>query len=149
LQDRLINELKLNKITTISEASHYLKEKFLPKWNKKFSRPSKIEKPAYRKPPRGIDLSCILCIKEERAVYPDNTISCKGIKYQLLPDPYRASYAKAKAEALEHLNGRISIVYKGRNLRYRKIGSFKNIKEKERFFRRRTLKRRHFCFTKR
>ncbi len=133
LQDRLINELKLNKITTISEANHYLKKEFIPKWNKKFSRQPKIEKPAYRKLPKGIDLSYILCIKEERTVYPDNTISYKGIKYQILPDHYRASYAKARVEVLEHLNGRISIVYKGRKLRYRKIGSLKNIKEKERF----------------
>jgi len=132
LQDRLINELRLNNITTIDEANLYLKEEFIPKWNKKFSRSPKIENPAYRKIPKEIDLSYILCIKEERTVYPDNTISYKGTKYQILKDPYRASYARAKVEVLEHLNGRISILYKGRRLKYRKIGSFKDIKEKER-----------------
>jgi len=132
LQDRLINELRLNNITTIDEANHYLKEEFIPKWNKRFSRSPKIENLAYRKIPKEIDLSYILCIKEERTVYSDNTISYKGTKYQILKDPYRTSYARAKVEVLEHLNGRISILYKGRRLKYRKIGSFKDIKEKER-----------------
>ena len=68
-----------------------------------------------------------------KTVYSDNTISYKGTKYQILEDSYRASYSKAKVEVLEHLNGRISILYKGRRLRYRKIGSFKDIKEEERF----------------
>ena len=140
LQDRLINELKLNKINTIDGANHYLKEEFIPKWNKKFSRTPKIEKPAYRKIPKGIDLSYIFCIKEERTVYPDNTISYKGTKYQILQDSYRASYVRAKVEVLEHLNGKISIVYKGRKLRYRKITSFKDIKEKERFLEEKLLK---------
>jgi len=71
LQDRLINELRLNNITTIDEANLYLKEEFIPKWNKKFSRSPKIENPAYRKIPKEIDLSYILCIKEERTVYPE------------------------------------------------------------------------------
>jgi transposase len=131
LQDRLINELKLHKITTIPEANHYLKEEFIPKWNKKFAREPKIKKPAYRRIPKDLNLSLILCIKEERTVYPDNTISYKGIKYQILADPYRASYAKTKVEVLEHLDGKISILYKERKLKYRKIGSLKNHKEEE------------------
>ena len=69
-------------------------------------------------------------VKEEgikgRTVYPDNTISYKGIKYQTLPDAYRASYARAKVEVLKHLDGKISIIYKGRKLKYRKIGSYKD-----------------------
>lgn len=131
LQDRLINELKLNNITTLNEANHYLKEEFIPKWNKKFARQPKIEKPAYRKISKEIDLSNILCIKEERTVYPDNTISYKGTKYQILADSYRASYAKAKVEVLEHLNGKISIIYKGRKLKYRKISFYKDPRKEE------------------
>ena len=128
LQDRLINELKLNKITTIQEANHYLKEEFIPKWNKIFAREPKLKRPAYREIPKDLNLSFILCLKERRKVYPDNTIAYKSIKYQILPDPYRASYAKAEVEVLEHLNGEISILYKGRRLKCRKIGIIKRAK---------------------
>jgi hypothetical protein len=140
LQDRLINELRLNKIATIQEANHYLKEEFISKWNKKFARQPKVKEPAYRNLPKGFNLYDILCIKEKRKVYPDNTISYKAIKYQILPDPYRASYAKAEVEVLEHLDGKISILYKEKKLKYRKIGYLKNHKKKERSLEEKLLK---------
>ncbi len=140
LQDRLINELKFNNITTIDEANHYLKEEFIPKWNRKFARKPKIEGSVYREIPKGVNLSFILCIKVQRAVYPDNTISYKGIKYQILPDLYRASYARVKVEVLEHLDGELSIVYKGRKLRYRKIGFYREPEKEERSLEERLLR---------
>lgn len=129
LQDRLINELKLHNITSISEANHYLKEEFIPKWNRRFAREPKIKESAFRAIPQGIDLNDILCLKEERTVYPDNTVSYKSTKYQILPDPYRASYAKAKVEKDEHLDNRISIVYKNRKLKIKKIQTQNTKKE--------------------
>ena len=104
-------------------------KEFIPKWNKKFAREPKDKTLAYRPIPKDINLNDILCIKEKRTVYPDNTISYKNTKYQILPDPYRASYAKAEVEVFEHLNGKISIVYKQRKLKYRKITTFKKQKE--------------------
>ncbi len=129
LQDRLINELRLHNITSISEANHYLKEEFIPKWNKRFARQPEDKTLAYRAIPKDINLNDILCIKEKRTVYPDNTISYNGMKYQILPDLYRASYAKAEVDIFEHLNGKVSIVYKERKLRYRKVITLKNQKE--------------------
>ena len=129
LQDRLINELRLHNITTISEANHYLKEEFIPKWDKKFAPEPKDKTLAYRPIPENINLNDILCIKEKRTVYADNTISYKNNKYQILADPFRASYAKAEVEVYEHLDGKISIAYKQRKLKYRKIMTLKRQKE--------------------
>jgi len=129
LQDRLINELRLHNVTTISEANHYLKEEFIPKWNKRFAREPQDKVLAYRSIPVHLTLSDVLCIKGKRRVYPDNTISYNGTKYQILPDPYRASYAKAEVDIFEHLDGKISIVYKQRKLKYRKIATFKEQRE--------------------
>lgn len=131
LQDRLINELRLHNITTLSEANHYLKEEFIPRWNKRFAREPKDKHPGYRNIPEGLNLSDCLCLKEKRKVYSDNTISYNGTKYQILPDPYRGSYAKVEVEVFEHLDvdGKVSISYKGRKLKYKKIGTIKNQKE--------------------
>ncbi|MGB9596773.1 MAG: hypothetical protein ACPL7B_10875 [Candidatus Poribacteria bacterium] len=106
------------KIVTISEANKYLKEIFIPRWNERFSRKARDEMLAYMSIPSGIDLREVLCIRDERKVYPDNTISYKGIKYQILPDGIRSSYAKAEVEIYEHLDGALSITYKGRKLKY-------------------------------
>ncbi len=67
-------------------------------------------------------LDDVLCLKEKRKVYADNTISYKGKIYQIMADEYRASYAKAEVEVYEHLDGRISILYKGKKLRYKYLG---------------------------
>jgi len=40
LQDRLINEMRLNKITNYKQANEFLKKKFLPEYNKKYTHKS-------------------------------------------------------------------------------------------------------------
>jgi transposase len=122
LQERLIKELRLYKINTVAEANHYLREEFIPRWNKRFARQAREPGSCYRKIPEGIRLDDVLCLKEKRKVYADNTISYKGRIYQIMADEYRASYAKAEVQVYEHLDGGVSIVYKGRKLRYKYIG---------------------------
>ena len=122
LQDRLIKELKLYKIERVAEANHYLREEFIPRWNKRFARQARERGSCYRKIPEGIRLDDVLCLKGKRKVYADNTISYKGRIYQIMADEYRASYAKAEVQVYEHLDSRISIVYKGRKLRHKYIG---------------------------
>jgi len=121
LQDRFINELRLNGITTLDGANNYLWEEFIPKWNRRFGHSARQEGSAHRPVPVGIRLDDILCLKHQRRVYKDNTISYNGQKYQILPDPYRANYSRARVEVREHLNGKMSVVYKGRKLRHKKI----------------------------
>lgn len=121
LQDRLINELRLNCIKSLDGANNYLWEEFIPKWNRRFGRSPREEGSCYRPLPAGIRLDDILCLKHDRRVYPDNTISHRAQKYQILPDRYRANYSRARVEVREHLSGKISVLYKGRKLRHRKI----------------------------
>ncbi len=121
LQDRLINELRLNGITTLAGANSYLWEEFIPKWNRRFGHSAREEGSSYRPVPAGIRLDDILCLKHQRRVYADNTISYNGQKYQILPDRCRANYSRARVEVREHLNGKMGILYKGRKLRHRKI----------------------------
>lgn len=118
LQDRLIKELKVKGISTIAEANKYLQGEYIRRWNESFSRQARDGRLAYRDIPIGIDLRDILCIKDSRKVYPDNTISYKGRRYQIIQDRERSSYAKARVEVYEHLDGGISILYKGMKLRY-------------------------------
>ena len=120
-QDRLISELRLEGISTLEEANEYLHSVFLPKYNKKFNRKPKVEEVAYRPIPKGMDLDQILCIKEERRVQGDNTISYKGRRYQILPTETRFGFAKAKVEVQKHLDGTIHIFYKREELPFKSI----------------------------
>lgn len=117
-QDRLCSELRLYNISTVEGANEYL-EGFIPKHNLKFAHPPKEEGSAYRKIPSGLDLNNILCIKEERTVTSDNTISYKTKAFQILPDEYRINFLKAKVTVHEHIDGSIHLFYKGRKLKHK------------------------------
>jgi transposase len=121
LQDRLLMELKVAGIETLEEANHYLIEEFIPRWNRRFARAPREEGLAYRALPLGLHLDEILCLKYDRRVYPDNTISYRGRRIQILSDPYRANYSRVKVEVREHLDGKITILFKGRKLRHRRL----------------------------
>jgi len=118
-QDRLCSELRLHNISTQEEANRYLWEKFIPRHNRMFSRPAKESGTAYRSLPKGLSLKEVFCLKEERVVAGDNTISYNEKAFQILPNEYRSSYCKAKVEVHEHLDGSIHIFYQGKKLKHK------------------------------
>lgn len=124
-QDRLCSELRLHNISILEEANRYLQEKFIPRHNRMFSRPAKESGTAYRPLPKGLSLKEVFCLKEERVVAGDNTISYNGKAFQILPNEYRSSYCKAKVEVHEYLDGRINIFYQGKRLKHKPISKEK------------------------
>lgn len=124
-QDRLCSELRLYKISTLEDANKYLWEKFIPKHNKKFSHPAKEDSIAYMTVPRGVKLEDVFCIKAERTVAKDNTVSFQGKILQILPDSYRVGYTKAKVMVYKHLDRTLSVWYKNNKLNIRPIGKQK------------------------
>ena len=89
------SELRLHNISTKEEANRYLTEKFIPRHNRMFSSPAKEGSSAYRPLPKGLVLKDIFCLKEERMVAGDNTISYQGKTFQILPNEY--AYALIRA----------------------------------------------------
>lgn len=138
LQDRLCSELRLHNISTLEEANRYLRQEFIPKHNLRFSRSAKQPGSAYRSLPQGLKLKEIFCLKEERTVTADNTISYKGKFFQILPDEYRASFFKAKVEVREYLDGSINIFSQSKKLKHKpiskeRIKSFSSLSEKNKY----------------
>ncbi len=135
-QDRLCSELRLHNISTLEEANPYLWEKFIPKHNRMFSRSAKKPGSAYMPLPKGLVFKDIFCLKEERTVAGDNTISYKGKTFQILPNEYWISFVKAKVVVHEHLDGSINIFYQGKKLKHKpiskeKIKSFSRVIEQK------------------
>ena len=112
-QDRLVKELRLAGIDNIDDANIFLKG-YLVLHNKKFSFKSLSGANMHRKPPANI--KDILCIKDNRFLKKDNTISYCGILYQIL----EKTQAK-KVNIEQHLDGNIYIKYNGKNLKYSRI----------------------------
>jgi len=124
-QDRLCSELRLHNISILEEANRYLQEKFIARHNRMFSRPAKESGTAYRPLPKGLSLKEVFCLKEERVVAGDNTISYNGKAFQILPNEYRLSYCKAKVEVHEYLDGSINIFYQGKKLKHKPVSKEK------------------------
>lgn len=135
LQDRLIKELRLERISTISEANLYL-EGFWNRYNKKFAKMPTNEEDAHR--PFAKDLSRILSEKQQRVV-------SKNLEFQFENDIYQVALEKApigaKVTIIKQLDGRLTFEYKGKPLRVKKyaeqvcVGKELSSKELENYFR--------------
>ena len=111
-QDRLVTELRLAEASSILEANRVLKQ-FLPRFNRRFGVPPLYPEPAFRPLDPELCLEQILCFKHKRKVARDNTVRFQLHTLQLLPGPEHPSYAGAAVEALESLDGRLSVRHEG------------------------------------
>ena len=119
LQKRLPQELRINNITNMEEANHFLKTKFLSECNKKFSCLAEEAGSAFV----AVDKSIIknaLCIQNERTVKNDNTIQYFGREFQLLSG-HRQHYVRCKVHVHEYFDGKIEIFYGPRKLEIEEV----------------------------
>jgi hypothetical protein len=79
LQDRLVKELALHRITSIEAANVFIREVFLPAHNARFAVEAAESGSAFT-PISGVDLDEILCVQEERQVGNDNCVSFRTLK---------------------------------------------------------------------
>jgi hypothetical protein len=107
-QDRLVNELRVARITTRPAANAYLRERFLPDYNATFSCAPADRARAFV-PLGRVDLEQILCHQEERVVGRDNTVAFEGCALQIAPQPGRRSCAGLRVTVRRHLEGAYSI----------------------------------------
>lgn len=120
LQDRLVSELRRARARTLPEANVVLAQ-FLPRYNARFTHPPADPHSAYRPLPADVDLETICCFAYERTVANDNTVQLGEHLLQILPGPRRESYAKARVIVREHLDGALSVRYRGEALRVQPI----------------------------
>lgn len=114
-QDRLASELRLAGVGTPEEADAFLPG-FLARFNRRFAVPAVQPGSAYQSPPSGVVAERVFCFKYTRTVAADNTVRFASHTLQLLPDPRRASYARAQVELHERLDGSVAVYHQGRCL---------------------------------
>ena len=114
-QDRLVNELRVAKVTTLAAANGYLREQFVPDYNATFS--CAPADPATAFVPLGrIDVDQFLCHEEARVVGQHNTVQFNGRAFQLARQRGRRSCAGLHVTIRHHLNGEYSIWCAARRL---------------------------------
>ena len=109
LQDRLIKEMRLANIQNYEQANLFLTEIFLPWYNNRFS--IKHLESSYKQLPKETDLNTIFCIKNQRTVKNDNTVSFKKHVIQISPSKLRCSFARLKVEVCLLEDNSIFVLY--------------------------------------
>ena len=109
-QNRLVNELASEGITDIDAANAYVREVFLPDFNRHFTVSAAAEGSAFV-PLLSISLKDILCLKTERTVGNDNCVSYRGLTLQIPKQKERCHYMKAKVKIHEYYDGNLAVFH--------------------------------------
>ena len=114
LQDRLVAELDLLGIRAIPAANRFLSNGFLSRFNRHFAVPAQRAERAYAAVPEQLDLARAISFGYRATVRNDNTVSLGGLVIDIPPGPGRRTYAKAKVEVRQLLDGSWRIYYRDR-----------------------------------
>jgi transposase len=112
LQDRLVQELRLARITTPEKATLFVNGSFKADFNARFSKPAKQSQAAWRPLPKAIDVDRICSFRYEATVGNDNAIRLGGMILDIPAGPRNRGYAKARVEVRQLLDGRYRVYYK-------------------------------------
>ncbi len=112
LQDRLINELKLENIRDYDAANAYLQNVFIPKFNRQFTVKPKLEDSAFRPVP-PMDLHLLFSIQHSRVVRNDFTVPYNTMPLQL-PHSVPRDLPGKKVIVHTFLDGALGVSFKGR-----------------------------------
>ena len=107
-QDRLVNELRVAGITTLTAANRYLADQFVPQHNATFACAPRDPVSAFV-PLGAADLEIILCHEEQRVVGRDNTVTLSGQVLQIAAQPGRRSCVGLTVTVRQHLDSRYTI----------------------------------------
>lgn len=109
-QGRLPQELRRAKIQTLSQANAYIRQKFLPAFNRSMTVKPKEDGSCFA-PCSLKDLDAIWCIQHERTVQNDNTVLIGRQRLQIQRSAFRFSFAKCRVTVCEHIDETVSIRY--------------------------------------
>jgi transposase len=115
LQERLVAELRLGGVKMQATANQALPA-FLARFNRRFAVAPAQAEPAYLPLPAGLRLGEVFCFKYWRSVGLDNTVSLGQARLQIEPGRERRSYARAKVQVHQHLDGSLHVYHEGRLL---------------------------------
>ena len=127
-QGRLVNELKLNGITTIEEANKYLTEIFVPKFNNKFAMNYKKFKSVFEKSPELNSINYTLAVLTPRKIDNGNSIKFKNKYYQpYFNNELKCFLPKTECLVIEAFNGELLVTID------EKVFELKELSRNERF----------------
>ena len=120
-QDRLVPELRHHQITSMKGANQYLQQNFIPLyWTQRNTVQPRSQTSRYKAVPEHIDLNEIFCLKFDRHVQSNHTISFEGATYRIIDTRYGSLKRKIVTVHRYH-DGRVGLFYGHLQLEYQKF----------------------------
>jgi len=123
LQDRLVKELRLRKISTVEAANRFLRDEFLPDFNRRFGRPAREAGDRHR--PLSTEerrrLGRVFCREEWRTLTNDYTVPHGRLWYQLLKTPRVALRPRDRVCVRTEPDGSVTLWVRERRADYRVV----------------------------
>lgn len=113
LQDRLVVEMRLRGVKTKEEANEVL-DWFVAEHNRRFTVPPRQKESVFRPAPSKYIRQRVLCLKEQRIVSKDHTISFGGLILQIPALKKFHSIAKQTVTVMQLRDGSVEISYKNK-----------------------------------
>lgn len=120
MQDRLIKELRLEGISNIDEANHFLEKVFIPFWNSRFAKKPMSAFNAHRGR-KDFDLNAALSIQATRTVRNDYTIQLDRQLYQIERKSIQPGLRRSKVTIERRIDGTTRIRWKDNYLKFHRI----------------------------
>jgi hypothetical protein len=114
-QDRLVKELRLEGIQELSQANEYLRKRFLPEMNRRFTSQAASSADVHRGLPSQLD--AILSWEEERTVQRDWTVVHNNQWHQIDGKHQALSLVGRMVIVRQRRSGKVEVVYRGQRLR--------------------------------
>lgn len=123
LQDRLVKELRLKNISTITEANVFLQQIFIPAFNKQFAVVPKVKTNAHTSlnQDEKLNLEVICSVQDERKIMNDYTISHEGRLYQIDPRQKTLIRINDRVIVCTKVNGSKTILKHEKELEFKEI----------------------------
>jgi transposase len=113
LQDRLVKEMRVAKISSLGEANQFLQEVFIPFWNRRFTVEASAGVDAHRALPGDVDLNIVFAETETRVLREDFTFRYRNQYWQIESAEAKDLRPKQKITIERRLDG--STHFRGAN----------------------------------
>jgi hypothetical protein len=122
-QDRLVKKLRVNKISTQEETNRFLQGEYVEQHNRKYGRAAVQPADYHRAAPSAEQLERIFRLEQERVISNDWVVRYRNRYLQLQRQSQHYAPAKARVRVWEAEDGRITIEYRGQELKWQELAA--------------------------
>jgi hypothetical protein len=128
LQDRLVKELRLQRISAIA-AGNELLPAFLADYNARFGKEPRNSKNLHRPLSVGDDLTDVFAWREERTVSNSLTLQYDKVVFLLEPNAVTRDLRRKRVTVVDYPDGRLAIRYRGLDLPYTTFDKLRQVSQ--------------------